>query len=355
MFFPQIERVRAANDAKGDRQDCATGVYCDLLSWFRIVVPQDAVFLRLKYPQMPVWREHPFTHPLFENFATRLLDECKNGHEAQYVQVTRAMPVLASQLHAQYQNTMNTQATYHQSILTHNQQNHEQTRKSILDELLPISLFFRSLFDSGVTLPHMHLQLGLIPSESQASGSPSALVSNTFPALGARIAAPAATTLATTTATTTAGVTAAVHQNDGENQVVEQYRLAPYVKTVVQLWEEYDQGLPPRIGMPRGPSIRQLDEQFGVRWRQKDDYRKAYSRRRQIWEAVLRASRNLEMPLASVAERVDRWRMNENHSLNRLNSLLWESCKNRTNPPDSGLWGERDVELLISLSLLVYY
>lgn len=340
MFFTQIERIRAANDAKGDQQDCATGVYCDLLSWFRIIVPQDAIFLRLEYPQMSIWQKHPFTHPLFEDFAARLLHECKDGYKVQYVQVTQAMPVLASQLHSQYQNTMDTQATYHQSILTHTQQQHEQTQKSILDELQPISLFFRTLFNSGVTLPQIHLQLSSINPESHGSGS----ISQPFSAVKTDTIVPTATTLSTTTMTTVAS--AATHQNDEENRIVKQYHLASSVQSVVQLWEEYDQGLFTTIGTSRGQSIRQLDEQFGVTWRQRDDCRKAYARRKHIWEAILRISKNLDMLPASVAERMDRWRMKENHSLNRLNSLLWESCKNRMNPSDSGLWGEKDTELL---------
>ena len=92
--------------------------------------------------------------------------------------------------------------------------------------------------------------------------------------------------------------------------------------------------------MPRGPSIRELDDRFGIKWKHRDPYRKQYARRRYIWEAILRASRNLEMAPEVVAEKMERWRLNNRHSLNKVNSLL-----SLVSSDASNLWGENDVEL----------
>ena len=64
---------------------------------------------------------------------------------------------------------------------------------------------------------------------------------------------------------------------------VPQYRMQPWVQTVVQLWEEYDKGIAPAVGQPRGPSIRGLDKGHGTEWRRLALDKKAYSRRECIW------------------------------------------------------------------------
>ena len=54
--------------------------------------------------------------------------------------------------------------------------------------------------------------------------------------------------------------------------VVEQYRIQPWVNMVTQLWEEYDKGIPSGIGMPRGPSIKELNEKYDTKWRRDEAF-----------------------------------------------------------------------------------
>ena len=125
-----------------------------------------------------------------------------------------------------------------------------------------------------------------------------------------------------------------------ENPVV-QYRLDANVTTIVRLWEEYDQGIVSTLNATRGPSIRELDDRFGVKWRRIDPYRKQYARRRHIWETILRASRNLEMAPEVVAEKMERWRCNHNYTLNKVNELLSAAIT----PDMPSPWGANDVDL----------
>ena len=338
MIFPWIEHVQANNDAKGSQGDCATELFCNLCRWLRIVILQDAVFLRRKFPRLAIWQESPFTHPLFLDFERRLIHESKNSDDVEYRQVFEAMPVLATQIQTQYQNVINSLATYSHSGLVQTEQFIDNGIKTILDRLNKLERtvqFVDALFSTGVTLPRVSLTLNLPTEESSSRDSTSTSTSsNPFPTI--QSIAPAISTT----------IIQQDSQMDGQIQSIEQYHLSLSVKTVIQLWEEYDQGLAKRSYLARGPSIRSLDEQFGRDWRKKDDCRKAYSRRRRIWEAVIRAAKNLHLSEKEVAERIEQWRSSQSKmSLTALNELLERSLKDRIDPVDSGVWGAKDVEL----------
>jgi hypothetical protein len=337
MIFPWIEHVQANNDAKGSQGDCATELFCNLCRWFRIVILQDAVFLRRKFPDLTMWRESPFTHPLFLDFERRLIHESKNSDDVEYRQVFEAMPILATQIQTQYQNVINSLATYNHSGLVQMEQFIDNGVKTIVDRLDKWEgaiQFVDALFSTGVTLPRVSLSLNL-PKESPSQDSASTSISsNPF------------STIQSTASAMSATIVQQDSQADGQIQSVEQYHLSRHVKTVIQLWEEYDQGLAKRPYLVRGPSIRSLDEQFGRDWRKKDDCRKAYSRRRRIWEAVIRAAKNLHLSENEVVERIEQWRSNQSKmSLTALNELLEKSLKDRIDPVDSGVWGVKDIEL----------
>ena len=109
----------------------------------------------------------------------------------------------------------------------------------------------------------------------------------------------------------------------------------------MNLWKEYDRGFVSGIDMLCGPAIRDLNERFGSKWRVDDKCRKPYSRRKSIWEAILRASTNLNLPPDTVVQKIQRWQDNNKYSLNKINNLLSALSSDAT-----GFWGENDVELL---------
>ena len=74
----------------------------------------------------------------------------------------------------------------------------------------------------------------------------------------------------------------------------------------MQLWEEYDKGIAPIVGQPRGLSIRTLDQRYGSQWRCRDVIKKSYWRRKFIWKEVIAASNDLGIPPEQIAERMDR-------------------------------------------------
>ena len=86
---------------------------------------------------------------------------------------------------------------------------------------------------------------------------------------------------------------------------VPQYRMQPWIQTVVQLWEKYDKGIVSTVSQPRGPSVRTLDEKYESQWRRSEVAKKSYWRRKFIWREVIAASENLGIPFEQVAERMD--------------------------------------------------
>lgn len=126
---------------------------------------------------------------------------------------------------------------------------------------------------------------------------------------------------------------------------VPQYQMQSWIQSVTQLWEEYDRGIPPSPGQPRGLSIRTLEEKYGKQWRRLDNSRKRYQRRKFIWKEVIVASKDLEVAPDQVAQGIDRWmssRVNKGTSLHKLNDMLAAVAKGER----CQLWGPKHGDLL---------
>jgi Centromere DNA-binding protein complex CBF3 subunit, domain 2 len=66
--------------------------FLDLLAWFRIVILQDAVFLRKKFPSLNLWKGSPFNDPVFEEFSNIIFHKANFGDDPKYIQIAKAMP-----------------------------------------------------------------------------------------------------------------------------------------------------------------------------------------------------------------------------------------------------------------------
>jgi Transcriptional activator of glycolytic enzymes/Centromere DNA-binding protein complex CBF3 subunit, domain 2 len=310
MIFPRIEESRTMSDSPPmGQRDVAMQCFLDLLEWFRIVLLQDVVFLRQKFPSMPLWLQSPFNQSAFEEFSTRLLHEAKHGNDPKYIQIAKIIPNLTHLLRDQFGNTLNVMDTYHNSGEIR-MDRIETVLTECLEHMKPMSSFMTRLCGEGV------VTRTLITAEPVSLNNP-------------------VPTPPFITSTITAENSSSIQENR-----IPQYRLNPTITTVMQLWEEYDRGFIPAIGMPRGPAIRDLNEQFGTKWRADDKYRKPYSRRKLIWEAIIRASTNLNLPPNTVTEKIQRWQDNNKYTLNKIHNLL--STLSSDSP---GLWGINDVEL----------
>ena len=83
LIFPLVEQTDAANQANGlNLQDIAQRSFMELLRWFRVIILQDVVFIRGKFPGSSLWNHHIFRLPKFEEFATRLKIEIRYNDES---------------------------------------------------------------------------------------------------------------------------------------------------------------------------------------------------------------------------------------------------------------------------------
>ena len=321
MIFPRIEESRIImENLPIERQDVATQCFLDFLEWCRVILLQDVVFLRQKFPLLSLWRKSPFNQPAFEDFSTRLLHEAKHGNDPMYIQIAKTIPHLAHLLQDQFGNTLDTINThYNSSEIRMNRI--ETALNECLQHMKSMSSFTTRLLGEGL------ITRAVITVESDSLDN-----SDRNDRLRNDRLLQSSTTVVDNSSS---------HSTSIQEISIPQYRLNPTIKTVIDLWEEYDRGFIPGIDMPRGPAIRDLNERFGVKWRVDDKCRKPYSRRKLIWDAILRASTNLNLPPDTVAEKIQRWQDNNKYSLNKIHNLLSTQSSGTT-----GIWGANDVELL---------
>ena len=324
LIFPQIELTDAASQANGpDRQDIAQRSFMELLRWFRIIILQDAVFLLDKFPASPLWNHHLFRLPQFEEFASRLKIEAGYGEEPRLVNISRVLPDIAHVLREQCRNL-------HNSLEVHQRSNEigfkalDTKVQQCVAEIQPFREFVSSLSNDGLIV-----RLARRDEVTATFDQPS------YPV---RTRARDVPTVTNPSAVPARGLSK-------RSDAVPEYQMQRWIQTVAELWEEYDRGIPPAVGEPRGPSIRSLDERHGRQWRRLDTARKAYQCRRFIWEEVIAASKDLGISPDEVAQRIDRWRSageNKVASLQKLNDMLSAVAENKRPP----LWGANHIELL---------
>src|SRR5436190_20401509 len=263
LIFPLIEVTNVANEKNGpDLQDIAQRSFMELLHWFRVIILQDAVFLREKFSGSPLWNHYIFKHRLFEEFAARLKVEARHGDEPRMVSISHVIPHVAHVLQEQHRAIQTTLNIHHQSNEIRFNNIDAKIQQSI-NEVEPLRQILAALNHRGLEV-WTHIR-----------------VSEMGEATAAAVTQPFQLTSATSrSAPATADQSIIVPS-------VPQYRMQGWVQTVVQLWEEYDKGIAPAVGQPRGPSIRVLDTRHGSAWRGPPADRQAYLRRRFIWLEII--------------------------------------------------------------------
>ena len=78
--------------------DLAGQGFLKLLKRLRIVVLQDSVLLRRRYPSHPIWQDPLFAAPEYREFAERVEVALADGEEPHLSLVERAYPLIASEL-----------------------------------------------------------------------------------------------------------------------------------------------------------------------------------------------------------------------------------------------------------------
>lgn len=327
MIFPQLEYSRAKNEQLGDdKMDTATVTFLQLLEWFRILILQDAVFLREKFSGLAIWNQPPFNHPEFHAFAQKLKTETHDGVGGLSAQFGKILGPHIMQVMNKLRDEMDigfkvTRQCHMVEINQASDRITQQTVQQIEERFVQPMALTQKLISDGLPA-----RLHVDPKEIS------------FMPL---LPAPSGTRAAHAQLTIASHMNRQITAAPAPKESVPQVPLQDWVQTIDMLWEEYDKGVLLMDGTKTTP-IRELDEKFKAKWRSHEKYRNSYSRRKLIWEAVIEAAKTLKLPPDDVAKRMEKWRKGEQCGLHKLNEKL-RLVKSKKEDP---IWGPNYVNLL---------
>jgi hypothetical protein len=294
QIFPRIEEsLEYVCSRLNDEQDLAAQAVLKVFDWFRTVLLQDVVELQAFYPDSPLWSHAPFNTLEFRAFQLHLETAKQVNDLPMELHFKRLMPEVANQLQAMKEIVFNELAS-----LTNGQQRLEEVTNHIGDQisevsntLLPIEAF-TGRFAKG--------ELKWITHLSNAEGS--CVTANDFstqlttsidtcdrPLL---LSSPSDPRVDASPAPSNSDGRASLNKTDEINiQRIPEYEVNNNLKTVGEMWEEWDQGLVCANGGIRSPSIRYLEETYGTAWRTTEQSRKRFSRRKLFIKRLQLASK----------------------------------------------------------------
>ena len=107
------------------------------------------MFLHQKFLSVSIWLNSSFNQPAFEDFSTHFLHESEHGNDSMYIQIAKIIPYLTHLLRDQFNNTLNTINTHHNS--SEIRMNHVETAlNECLQHMKPMSSFTTRLLGEGL-------------------------------------------------------------------------------------------------------------------------------------------------------------------------------------------------------------
>jgi Transcriptional activator of glycolytic enzymes len=246
----------------------------------RIVLLQDLAVLQPRFPSLPFFNYAPFYGPEWNDFARTTQATSIDTANPPSILVQRALPELCSMV--------------------------ESTRNAILHNSQQLISQLSSQLASQTKLLETLLS-GKIPITGYLGGNPSLVLGMPGPA-PAPAPAPA---------TGPAPAPATATQQPVAPPIVTSLSK---LYTVKDVWREWKEGIAGR------PSIQELEEQWGSRWRPGGTIRVQFCRRKVIWDAISSRIARGKSEAEAIAE-VDRIR--DGQSLNRLVDILKDRRQRR--------------------------
>jgi hypothetical protein len=264
QLWPWIEEWEARFEARAcrrtwaqgglDEDDLAADGFLKLLRRLRLVLLQDLAVLQPRYPTLPFFAHAPFYGPEWDEFATAVRDDAIAGAEPLSLLLQRALPELSGVLESSREAVLqsvrrlaNQQAAALQAQAATLQA--LQAQQAQLEKVLraPITFTLGDELAGAPAAPPAAMPAAMLAAAAAAAPAP------------APAAAPAAGLLPASPPTMTA--------------------LAR-VFTVKEVWREWQEGLAGQ------PALRELEAQWGSRWRPGNAIRLAFSRRKVIWDEI---------------------------------------------------------------------
>ena len=290
---PRFEaRARRCSWAQGglDEDDLAADGFLKLLRHLRVVLLQDLAVLQPRYPGLPFFAYAPFLTPEWKDYALLVQADTIGISEPPSLLLQRALPELSSALESSreaiLQNSRRLAAQLEVKV-----QGLQGRLDALLQGQVPITL--TGYFGTGAT--------GQNGEGARASPVPVAPVAPVAP------------------------VTTATQAPVARERGPPVYEALATLYTVKDAWREWHEGFAGR------PAIRELEEQWGSRWRPGNTVRVQFCRRKVIWDA-LRArtarGKSVEEAIAELEQ------LRAGQSLKRLTEKLRQQREHRRASPE---------------------
>ena len=100
------------------------------------------------------------------------------------------------------------------------------------------------------------------------------------------------------------------------SDTVPQYRMARGLRTIDEVWMEYD------VGLLQAPSVKSLEARHGAKWRSEVAERQFFSRRKVLYDAIEALACEQMVPGAAVAHALEQRRRESKRSLDSFIKLI---------------------------------
>jgi hypothetical protein len=300
LVFPSVEAHLDAFSRGEYEQDIAGVAFLNMLRVMRKILLQDCAVLRRNYPAHPL-----FLHPIFQRQDFRTLElavlESCDMQAPVSMQLQLAMPALSNMVDVGFRSTVQHvqigNAELMQKLET-TERHARMTRDAVND-------FFSGRVPIVIS-PHRHQQ----PPDQEGR-------INTTPA-----------------SPSPAGPSTVTNEDDGQQATVRiepptpTYKMSRTITSVVDLYREYTEGL--GGNMP----VRELEKNYGIKWRRSEADRKFFNRRKVIYDEIARMAEAMAITPDEAAVRLENRRLGLKPK--SFDALEKDIKKARQNPPGQG-------------------
>ena len=299
MIFPHLEESKRLVEALPDAlRTKAADANLNTLDWFRVSILQDVVVLSDLEPACPLWRLPPFNLPAFQEYKQAAKLAMEDDMHPKSVQLLRLLPSIASALQTQSRviddsfkimRNMREKDTTKMDQMIDNMNQMRQENIDCWTRLSNASHQFVDVLDGPLRIE---------PPPDLCSGTQTNF-----------LIAPATSRMEIVSTVPPA------QRLDPISRLAEIPRAN--LDTVPEVLEEWNDGLV-GVGGQRLSSIREMNEKHQNTWRRDCGIRKRYERRRNIVDRIRKLAEKYGMDEETVAERVDLWRKENHHSVDKL-------------------------------------
>ncbi|EED16701.1 short-chain dehydrogenase, putative [Talaromyces stipitatus ATCC 10500] len=290
LDLPPLPLLVQQGVEKCDQDDLAAQSFLKLLSSFRTVIIQDAVFLQQEFPGHSMWTHPLFQRSDFQSFSQQIIDLVRTSETPHEIKLRQTIPLVANRI-----------TTIGENLEHIIQLNHQQTQDSIraiqsqMDQLFSGEVTFTARLTGSDEKPSTP---GNTTSQSTEQNTAHTVVQSLQ-----------------VTPNPIQDHPPGIHLPNEPSGSPPFYRMSRTIQTVRELWEEW------HVGIHGNPSIQSLEDSYGCRWRSDNKERVFFSRRKVIIDWIqARVSKGIL--LADAIDEIELMRRNSQRTLYQLQALL---------------------------------